>query len=121
MTMRFGLFLGASAILLSAAAFPGQANADDDDKAPITVNVSGSTVSATTGGMWHMNPEYPWKLKGGDGSKLTGFAFNGQSASIANVPKGSYTLAGGVCADGKDKDGKPVQKCQSFSRPVSVK
>lgn len=117
--MRFELLLGATAILLSTATVPGTVRADDD-KAPVSVSVSGNTVSATTSGIWHMNPEYPWKLKGEGGNKLTGFSFNGQSASIANVPKGKWTVAGGVCADGKDKDGKPVQKCQTFSRDVTV-
>lgn len=115
--MRLGLFIGASAILLSAASFHGSARADDEAK--VDVSASGNTVTAKTYGAWHVNPEYPWKIKGAKDDnksfKQTGFSFNGQTATIANIPKGEYTVSGGVCTDGDKK------QCSTFTKNVTVK
>ncbi len=115
--MRFGLFIGASAILLSAASFHGSASADEDAK--VDVSAAGNTVTAKTYGPWHVNPEYPWKIKGAGGDnksfKQTSFSFKGQTASISSIPKGEYTVSGGVCTDGEKK------QCSTFTKNVTVK
>jgi hypothetical protein len=117
--MRFGVLLGACAVMVSTTLASA-----DDDKAPVDVSSSGHTITAKTSGIWHMNSEYPWKVKGTDGDgkpqKITGFTFDGAKAKIENVPNGTWIVHGGVCADGME-NGKPIKKCQSFSRSITLK
>lgn len=106
--MRMALYasvLAAFGLLVAAA--PAQADEEFD------VQVTGSTVKVVAKGVWHVNKDYPWKIKNGDAvvADKSKFTFSEKEATVS-APKGNVVLKGGVCSG---------DKCKSIEVPVSVK
>lgn len=107
--MRKALYASVIAAFgLLVVAAPAQADEEFD------VQVTGSTVKVVTKGAWHVNKDYPWKLKSGDNvvADKAKFELADKQAVIAAAPKGDTTLKGGVCSG---------DKCKSFEVKVTVK
>jgi hypothetical protein len=77
------------------------------------VSVAGNKITVVTKGSWHINLAYPWKLTVGD-TKIdkTKFSMSDKSASLADAPKGTGTLKGGVCSG---------NECKTFEKQVTLR
>ncbi|MBM4362321.1 MAG: hypothetical protein FJ104_06545 [Deltaproteobacteria bacterium] len=104
MTQRARL---AAALALAFAALSGAAAADEE----LDVTLSGTTVTVTAKGGWHINKDYPWKLVAGDVKvDRTQFKLEETRATVT-APKGAVKLKGGICSEGQ---------CRSFEKQLTV-
>ncbi len=97
--MRMALYASVlSAFALLVAAGPAEAEEEFD------VKVTGTTVKVTAKGEWHVNKEYPWKVKAGEATVAdkAKFAFSDKEATVS-APAGATVLKGGVCSGDKCK------------------
>jgi hypothetical protein len=102
-TMALGFLLAAAALT------SGDARAEEE----FDLKVTGNKILVVTKGSWHINLAYPWKLTVGE-TKLdkTKFAMTNTHASLADAPKGTGTLKGGVCSG---------NECKTFEKQVTLR
>ena len=86
----------------------GSADAQEE----FDVTVKGTEVTIVMKGAWHVNKEYPWKLKAGDKvvADKAKFALDDKKA-VVSAPKGKTTLKGAVCNG---------PQCKNFEVDVNV-
>jgi hypothetical protein len=72
------------------------------------IAAGGGKVTVTPKGAWHVNKEYPWKLKCGE--KAITFTLTDTKAE-ATGGSGSCTVKGGVCSG---------DKCKNFEEAVNL-
>lgn len=72
------------------------------------LTAGGGKVTVTPKGAWHVNKEYPWKLKCGD--KTINFTLSDTKAE-ASGGSGECKVKGGVCSG---------DKCKNFEEAVKL-
>ncbi len=76
------------------------------------VKTDGGKVVVTTKGTWHINKDYPWKLKVGDKVlDKSKFKIEEKSATVAGAPHGAATLSGAVCSG---------DQCKPFKKDMTL-
>jgi hypothetical protein len=75
------------------------------------VTVTQGKVVVKTKGDWHINVDYPWKVKiNGEKVDKSKFALSKTEASVA-LPKGAAELRGGVCSG---------EQCRMFEKQIEI-
>ena len=98
---RFSLTLALTTLLAASA------HAEEE----FDLSVSGSKVTVSAKGSWHINTKYPWKLTV-DGKKVDKSQFSMSEHSVTvTAPKGTGELRGGVCS---------ADQCVMIKKTVTV-
>jgi hypothetical protein len=110
MRLSFSMKSVAAAVAASAILWTAAAPAEDDH---FTLKLESGSVTVTANTGWHVNKDYPWKVKQGDKTVAgkEAFTFAEMTAKVSGLPKGTVTLKGGVCSP---------SSCQNFSKDIVV-
>jgi len=99
----------ATVVALALATVTSPALADDN----FDLTQSKGQVTVTPKAGWHINLDYSWSVKkGADKIKSKEhFKLDKGSATVTDIPAGSYTLKGAVCSE---------NNCAPFAKDIKV-
>jgi hypothetical protein len=96
-------------VLVVALSLVGASAGADEQAYTVAAGAGKVTVSAV--GHWHVNKEYPWKLKCADTVLAKDKFTLAETTATVSGGKGECELKGGVCSG---------DKCKNFSEKVKL-
>ena len=105
--MRLSKVLGS----LMVVAFGLAASSAVADEEAYKISAGAGKVTVNSVGHWHVNKEYPWKLKCADATLAKDKFTLGENTATVSGGKGECELKGGVCSG---------DKCKNFSEKVKL-
>ncbi len=97
------------AVVMTAVSLVGASAGADEQTYKVAAGAGKVTVS--TVGNWHVNKEYPWKLKCADATLAKDKFTLAETTATVVGGKGECELKGGVCSG---------DKCQNFAEKVKL-